>query len=123
MYFLFEHYVLRALALYKASTFYHALKIALWCAVGLAFGRSLDRHLFGIHFHLVHLDTGGSHTRSFHAGPPLDSVIPGQRINESPHEAEVAARDDLSRPQPDYDVLHGRAGHLMQLCPLCHLVI
>ena len=45
------------------------------------------------------------------------------RVNKPLHQAEITTRNRLSRPQPNYDILHGSARYPMQLGPLGHLFI
>ena len=88
-----------------------------------ALGWTLRYNIDGLHLPPVCLDTGKGHPCTLNARRPLNSVDTWRRINKPLHQAEVAIRNRLSRPQPNYDVLHGSAGYLMKLGPLGHLFI
>ena len=70
----------------------------------------------------MHLCTGKGLAGTFNAGGALDDLHPGAHIHQPPHEAEVAPRHGLSRPQPDYEALHGLLGYLVELDQLLQLV-
>ena len=89
----------------------------------LALGWTLRRNIDGLHLPLECLDSGEGHPCTFNARRPLHSVDTCHRINKLLHQAEVTTRNRFSRPQPDYDVLHGVAGYPMKLDPLGHLFI
>ena len=89
----------------------------------LALGWTLRRNIDGLHLHSICLDTGKGHPCTLNARRLPHSVDPWHRINKPLHQAEVAIRNRLSRPQPDYDVLHGRTGYPVVLGPLGHLFV
>ena len=89
----------------------------------LAFRRAFGCHDGGLHLRQVHLDTGKGHPRTLYACRALHNFNSGQRIDESPHQAEVAARNWFGWPKSDYEILHGEDGHPIQLRQLLHLVV
>ena len=70
----------------------------------------------------MHLCAGKGPTSTFNTGGALDNLHLGARIHQPSHEAEVAPRHGLSRPQPDYEALHGLLGYLVELDQLLQLV-
>ena len=88
--------------------------LALWWRV---------RHkLLGIHLAPVHLCAGKGPTGTLNTGGVLDDFNPQARIHQLPHQAEVAPRHGLLRPQPNYEALHGLFGRLVELDQLLQLV-
>ena len=78
--------------------------LALWWRV---------RHkLLGIHLAPVHLCAGKGPTGTLNTGGMLDDFNLRARIHQPPHQAEVAPRHGLLRPQPNYEALHGLFGRL-----------
>ena len=65
---------------------------------------------------------GKGPTGTFNAGGVLDDFNPRARIHQPPHQAEVAPRHGLLRPQPNYEALHGLFGRLVELDQLLQLV-
>ena len=81
------------------------------------------RHkLLGIHLAPVHLCVGKGPTGTLNTGGVLDDFNPRARIHQPPHQAEVAPRHGLLRPQPNYEALHGLFGRLVELDQLLQLV-
>src|SRR5215216_5223363 len=112
---LLKNNIFRTLALYNTGSFQDLVKIALRLLVLLARGRPFGCELGGIHLRPLHLDAGKGHLGTFDAGRPLYSGNPRTSIDEPLHESEIAAGYGLDWPDPDYYILHGQAGHLVQL--------
>ena len=81
------------------------------------------RHeLLGIHLAPVHLCTGKGPTGTFDADGALDDLKPRTGLHQPPHQPEIAPRQGLSGPQPNYEALHGLLGRLVELDQLFQLV-
>ena len=91
-------------------------------AILLARWRWVREKLLRIQPAPMHLCAGEGPASTFNTGGALDDLHPGARIHQPPHEAEVALRHGLSRPQPDYEALHGLLGYLVELDQLLQLV-
>ena len=70
----------------------------------------------------VHLRTGKGPTGTFNADGALDDFEPWTGLHQPLHQPKIAPRQSLSRPQPNYEALHGLFGHLMELDQLLRLV-
>src|SRR4051812_44979125 len=89
----------------------------------LALGWTLRCNINGLHLPPECLDSDKSHSCTLNARRPLQSVDTRHRVAKPLHQTEVALRNRLGRPQPDYDVFHGSAGYPMKLGPLRYLLI
>ena len=78
--------------------------------------------LLSIQLAPVHLRTGKGPTGTFNADGALDDFEPWTGHHQSPHQPEIAPRLSLSRPQPNYEALHGLFGRLVELDQLLQLV-
>ena len=67
-----EHYILRALRLYRSNAFKNFFKVVL--GIHSAYSRTLGRNSGGLHLRPVCLDTGKGHPRTLYARRPLHSV-------------------------------------------------
>ena len=70
--------------------------------------------LLSIQLSLVHFSTGKSPAGALDAHGALDNFKPWTGIHQPPHQPEVAPRQSLSRPQSNYEALHGLFGHLVE---------
>ena len=70
----------------------------------------------------VHLCTGKGPTGTFDADGALDDLEPRTGLHQPPHQPEIAPRQGLSEPQPNYEALHGLFGRLVELDQLFQLV-
>src|SRR3954469_26068929 len=64
-------------------------------------------------------------TNTYHHGSVFfcsDEFKPWAGIHKPPHQTEVAVRQGLARPHPDYKTLHGLFGRLVKLDQLLQLV-
>ena len=59
---------------------------------------------------------------TFNTGGVLDDFNPWTRIHQPLHQAEVAPRHGLLRPQPNYEAPHCLFGYLVELDQLLQLV-
>ena len=73
----------------------------------LALRQPLRHQLLGIHLRPVHFRTGKGPARTFNADGPLYDFKLWAGIHKPLYQAEVAARQGLARPHPDYETLHG----------------
>ena len=73
----------------------------------LALRRPFLDQLHSVQLGPLHLHTGESPACTFDADGPLDDLQPWAGIHKPPHQAEVAVRKGVARPQPDYKALHG----------------
>ena len=119
---LLKNYIFGAFTRYKAGTLQDALIIHLGLAILLAQRWSVRHKLLSVHLAPVHFSTGKGPMGTFDADGALDYFKSWTGIHQPPHEAEVAPRHGLSRPQPDYEALHGLLGHLVELDQLLQLV-
>ena len=71
--------------------------------------------LLSIQLALVHLSTGKGPTGTFNVDGALDDFEPWTGLHQPPHQSEVAPRQGLSRPQPNYEALQGLFGRLVEL--------
>ena len=88
----------------------------------LALRRPLLHQLHGVQLRLVHLRLGKSPARTLDADGLLYNFKSWAGIYEPPHQTEVAVRQGISRPHPDYKTLHGLFGRLVKLDQLLQLV-
>ena len=59
---------------------------------------------------------------TFNTDGALDDFNPWTGVHQPPHQTEVTPRHGFSRPQPNYEALHGLFGHLVELDQLLQLV-
>src|SRR3954468_22031231 len=119
---LLKYYILGTFIRHKAGTHQDSLVIHLGVAMLLARRRPVLHKLLSIHLAPVHFSTGKCPTGTLDADGALDDFKPWTGIHQPPHQPEVAPRHGLSRPQPNYETLHGLLGHLMELDQLLQLV-
>ena len=117
-----KNYIPGTFIRHKTGTLQDALIILLRPAMLLTLRWPFRHQLLSIQLAPVHFSTGKSPTGSFDAYGALDDFEPWTGLHQPPHQPEVAPRHGLSRPQPDYEALHGLFGHLMELDQLFQLV-
>ena len=81
----------------------------------LALQRPRRHQHLGIHLRPVHFRTGKGPAHTFNADGPLYDFKPWSGIHKPPYQTEVATRQGLARPHPDYKTLHGLFGRLVEL--------
>ena len=119
---LLKNYIFGAFIRYKAGTLQDALIISFRDVMLLARRRSVLHQLLRIHLAPVHFSTGKGPTGTINTGGSLDDLNPWTSIHQPLHQAKVAPRHGVLRPQPNYDALHGLFGHLVELDQLLQLV-
>src|SRR3954469_1650211 len=118
----FKHYILGTFIRHKAGTSKNILVIVLGLAMLLPRRRPVPHKLLTVQLSPVHLCTGKGPTGTFDADGALDDLEPWTGLHQPPHQSEVAPRQGLSRPQPNYEALHGLFGRLVELDQLFQLV-
>ena len=71
--------------------------------------------LLSIQLAPMHLSTGKGPTGTFNADGALDDFEPWTGHHQPPHQPELDPRQSLSRPQPNYEALHGLFGRVVEL--------
>src|SRR3954466_10974299 len=118
----FKNYILGTFIRHKAGTRKNILVIVLGLAMLLPLRRPVPHKLLTVQLTPVQLCTGKGPTGTFDADRALDELEPWTGLHQPPHQPEVAPRQGLSRPQPNYEALHGLFGHLVELNQLLQLV-
>src|SRR3954468_19505026 len=111
----FKNYILSTFIRHKAGTSENILVIVLGLAMLLPRRWPVPHKLLTVQLTPVHLCTGKGPTGTFDADGALDDLEPWTCLHQPPHQSEVAPRQGLSRPQPDYEALHGLFGRLVEL--------
>ena len=88
----------------------------------LASRRPLLHQILGVHLRPVHFCLGKRPARTLNADGPLYDFKLWAGIHKLPHQAEVSARQGLTKPYPDYEALHGQFSRLVKLDQLLQLV-
>ena len=117
-----NNYISGALIRNIAGTLQDSLIVHFGRTILLARWRRGSKKLLRIQPAPVHLCAGKGPVSTFNTGGALDDLHPGARIHQPPYEAEVAPGHGLSRPQPDYEALHGLLGYLVEFDQLLQLV-
>src|SRR3954471_24568048 len=112
---LLKYYILGTFIRHKAGTLQDTLVIHLGVAMLLALRWPVLHKLLRIHLSPVHFSASKRPTGTFDAEGALDDFKPWTSVYQPPHQPEVAPRQGLSRPQPNYKALHGLFGHLVDL--------
>ena len=107
---LLKNYIFGAFIRYKAGTLQDALIIRFRDAMLLARRRPVLHKLLTVQLTRVHLCTGKGPTGTFDADGALDDLEPQTGLHQLPHQSEIAPRQSISRPQPNYEALHGLFG-------------
>src|SRR3954462_1306389 len=117
-----KNYILGTFICHKAGTSKNILVIVLGLAMLLPRRRPVPHKLLTVHLTPVHLCMGKEPEGSFDADGVLDDLEPWTGLHQPPHQSEVAPRQGLSRPQPNYEAFHGLFGRLVELDQLLQLV-
>src|SRR3954465_14388211 len=107
---------------HKVGTLQNALIIHLGLAMLFPRRWPVLHRLLSIQLAPVHLSAGKGPAGTFNANGALDDLEPWTGLHQPPHQPEVAPRQSLSRPQPNYEALHGLFGRLVELDQLLQLV-
>src|SRR3954468_3541530 len=119
---LLKNYIPGTFIRHKAGTLQNALIIHLGLAMLFPRWWPVLHKLLSIQLAPVHLSTGKGPTGPFDADGALDDFEPWIGLHQPPHQPEVAPRQSLSRPQPNYEALHALFGRLVELDQLLQLV-
>src|SRR3954468_17148670 len=117
----FKNYILRTFIRHKAGTLQNVLIIVLGLAMLFPRRWPVLHKLLTIQLAPVHLSTGKGPPGTFDADGALDDFEPWTGLHQSPHQPEVAPRQSLSGPPPNYEALHGLFNHLVELGQLLQL--
>src|SRR3954466_3380178 len=122
----FKNYILGTFIHHKAGSRQNILIIVLGLAMLLHRRRPVPHKLLTVQLTPVHLctgkgPTGKGPTGTFNADGALDDLKPWTGLHQPPHQPKVAPRQGLSRPQPNYEALHGLFGCLVELDQLFKL--
>src|SRR3954468_8234946 len=117
-----KNYILGTFIRHKAGTLQNVLIIILGLVMLVPRWWPVLHKLLSIQLAPVHLSAGKGPTSTFDADGALDDFEPWTGLHQPPHQPEVAPRKSLSRPQPNYEALHGLFGHLVELDQLLQLV-
>src|SRR3954466_15082233 len=118
----FKNYIFCTFIRHKAGTLQNILIIVLGLAMLLPRRRPVPHKLLIVQLTPVRLCMGKGPTGTFDADGVLDDLKPWTGLHQPPHQSEVAPRQGLSRPQPNYEALHGLFGRLVELDQLLQLV-
>src|SRR3954464_7949728 len=119
---LLQNYIHGTFIRHKAGTLQNVLIIVLGLAMLLPRRWPILHKLLTIQLATVHLSVGKGLTGTFNANGALDDLEPWTGLHQPLHQPEIAPRQSLSRPQPNYEALHGLFGHLVELDQLLQLV-
>src|SRR3954462_15217754 len=119
---LLQNYIHGTFIRHKAGALQNVLIIILGVVMLLPRRWPVLHKLLTIQLAPVHLSAGKGPTGTFDAGGALDDLEPWTGLHQPPHQPEVAPRQSLSRPQPNYEALHGLFGYLVELDQLLQLV-
>src|SRR3954464_13851829 len=112
---LLENYIPGTFIRHKAGTLQNVLIIILGLAMLFPRRWPLLHKLLTLQLAPVHLSSGKGPPGTFDADGALDDLEPWTGFHQPLHQSEVAPRQGLSRPQPNYEALHGLFGHLVEL--------
>src|SRR3954465_10830973 len=118
----FKNYILGTFIHHKVGTRKNILIVVLGLAMLLPRRRPVPHKLLTVQLTPVHLCTGQGPTGTFNADGALDDLEPWTGLHQPPHQPEVAPRQGLSRPQPNYEALHGLFRRLVELDQWLQLV-
>ena len=118
----FENYVFGTFIGHEASTLHHAIIILLRDTMRLALWRPVLHQLLRIQLAPMHLRAGKGPAGTLNADRSLDHFKPRTGIHHPLDQAEVAGGQGLTRPHPDYDILHSHFGRLVEFDQLLQLV-
>src|SRR3954471_4246398 len=117
-----KNYILGTFIRHKAGTLQYILIIVLGFAMLLPRRWPVLHKLLTVQLAPVHLSTGKGPPGTFDADGALDALKPWAGRHQPLNQSEIAPRQGLSRPQPNYEALHGLFGRLVELDQLLQLV-
>ena len=118
----FKNGVLGTFVSHETSTLHNAFIILLRIAMCLAFRRPVLHELLCIQLAPMHLRTGKGPTGTLNANGSLDDLQSRTDIHHPLDQAEVASGQGLTRPHPDYEILHSHFGCPVEFDQLLQLV-
>src|SRR3954462_1464933 len=118
----FKNDILGTFSRHKAGALQNILIIVLGLAMLFPRRWPVLHKLLTVQLAPVHLSTGKGPTGTFDVDGALDDLEPWTSLHQPPHQPEVAPRQSLSRPQLNYEALHGLFGYLVELDQLLQLV-
>ena len=118
----FKNYVLGTFIGHEASTLHNAIIILLRNAMWLALWRPVLHHLLRIQLAPMHLRTGKGPAGTINANGSLDDFQSRTGIHHPLDQAEVTGGQGLTRPHPDYEILHSHFGRPVEFDQLLQLV-
>ena len=118
----FKNYVFATFIGHEASTLHNAIIIFFRIPMRLALWRSILHQLLRIQLAPMHLRTGKGLAGTLNANGSLDDFQSRKGIHHPLDQAEVAGVQGLTRPYPDYEILHSIFGHPVEFDQLLQLV-
>ena len=118
----FQNYVFGTFIGHEASTLHNTIIILLGDAMRLALRRPILHQLLRIQLAPMHLRTGKGPAGTLNANGSLDDFQTQIGIHHPLDQAEVAGGQGLTRPYPDYEILHSHFGRLVEFDQLLQLV-
>src|SRR3954468_14986708 len=103
----FKNYIPGTFTRHKAGSWQNILIIVLGLAMLLPRRWPVPHKLLTVQLTPVHLCMGKGPMGTFDADGALDNLEAWKGLHQPPHQSEVAPRQGLSRPQPNYEALHG----------------
>ena len=110
----FKNYVFSTFISHEASTLHHTIIILLGDTMRLALWRPVLHQLLRIQLAPMHLRAGKGPAGTLNANGSLDNFQSRTGIHHPLDQAEVAGGKKLTRPYPDYEILHSHLGRLVK---------
>ena len=107
---------------HETSALHNAIVILLEIAMRLALRRPVLHQLLRIQLALMHLRTGKGPAGTLNANGSLDDFQSRTGIHHPLDQAEVAGGQGLTRPHPDFEILHSHFGCPVEFDQLLQLV-
>ena len=118
----FKNYVFSTFIGHEASTIHHAIIILLGDMMRLSLRWPVLHQLLRIQLAPMHLCTGKGPAGTLNANESLDDFQLRTGIHHPLDQAKVAGGPKLTRPYPDYKILHSHFGRLVEFDQLLQLV-
>ena len=118
----FKKYVFSTFIGHEASTLHNAIIILLGDTMRLALRWPVLHQLLRIQLAPMHLHTGKGPAGTLNANESLDDFQSRTGIHHPLDQAEVAGGQGLTRPHPDYEILHSHFVRPVEFDQLLKLV-
>ena len=118
----FKNGVLGTFVSHETSTLHNAIIVHLGMAMRLALRRPVLHQLLRIQLAPMHLGAGKGPAGTLNANGSLENFKPRTGIHHPLDQAEVASGQGLTRPYPDYEILHSHFGRPVEFDQLLQLV-